>query len=277
MDAGSAIGSIGETMHFLLEQATAVSRGVFDPTETRPRTVLLWQKACAFKSLFNTDKIQRIQRHKSTYYCCSPRSDPMGDDVRDRATVSAAHAAKVVQAFTDQLEGKNTTVDHLMSFAGGSGSRIFGFNGRAGFCTCPAFYPHRQCFHIVGLSVFLGLVDPPETLDTTAVSMMARGNKRKAPGRGAVPLRADEKDVRIAQLEAKVRKLSGCKTPKRAPEIVQPTCLQKPAKRLRQKTNGSGIACRDSPIETAAQETLGVQQNAAVMLQDLAPRCNHNH
>ena len=135
-------------------------------------------------------------------------------------------------------------------------------DGLGSFCACPASYLDGQCFHIVGLSVFLGLVDPPETLDTTAVSMMARGNKRKAPGRGAVPLRADEKDVRIAQLEAKVRKLSGCKTPKRAPEIVQPTCLQKPAKRLRQKTNGSGIACRDSPIETAAQETLWVQQNA---------------
>lgn len=40
-----------------------------------------------------------------------------------------------------------------------------------------------------------------------------RGNKPKAPGRGAVPLRADEKDLHIARLEAELRQLTGRKSP----------------------------------------------------------------
>ena len=103
-------------------------------------------------------------------------------------------------------------MSELLSFAGDSGVRIFGYHGDASFCTCPAFYAHRQCFHIKGLQVFIGIATPAEALDATPVAIAARGNKPKAPGRGAVPLRADQKDVRLAHLEAQLRKLTSPKS-----------------------------------------------------------------
>eukprot|EP00969_Alexandrium_andersonii_P181859 8036965-Alexandrium_andersonii.AAC.1 len=47
-----------------------------------------------------------------------------------------------------------------------------------------------------------GKMNVPETIDATPVSLAQRGNKRKVPGWGAVPMQPDEKDKRIAELEA---------------------------------------------------------------------------
>ena len=67
------------------------------------------------------------------------------------------------------------------------------------------------------------------------------GNKPKAPGRGAVPLKADAKDLRIAQLEAQLRRLK--KVPvqvasakKKRTEPLPPQFLWVPINRLRRKS-----------------------------------------
>ena len=99
-------------------------------------------------------------------------------------------------------------MERLRGLTGPSGARVFGFRGGAAFCTCPAFPSQRRCFHTVGLAIFWGKIEALENLDCSVVSFASRGNKRKAPARGAVPLLADQKDERIAELEAKLRKLT---------------------------------------------------------------------
>ena len=141
--------------------------------------------------------------------------------------------------------GKATTAKQLAKFTGSEGCRVFGILNQVAFCTCPAFYHPRRCFHTLGLEIYLGKVKPPEELDTTPVGLAARGNKPKAPGRYAVPLRSDAKDIRIAQLEAQLRKLRRQdatlplqQTPmtSRAPAAPQPT------RRIRRKTVDQAVA-----------------------------------
>jgi hypothetical protein len=242
LDAGSVVGSVGQTLNFLLQQVESVSTDFYNPYEERPIANQLWQKACAFRSLFNTNKILAVPHANRTYYCCSPRSDPSAGDVRCRLAISRARALSVVLAFVRQMDGAEATMSELLSFAGDAGVRIFGYHGDASFCTCPAFYAHRQCFHIKGLQVFIGIATPPEALDATPVAIAARGNKPKAPGRGAVPLRADQKDVRIAHLEAQLRKLISPKSQaaKKRPHSqvaqVQPVSWSS-TRRLKRKTS----------------------------------------
>ena len=70
----------------------------------------------------------------------------------------------------------------------------------------------RRCFHTLGLGLHLGKLTLPDTIDRTLLAQFSRkGAKCKAPGRGAVPILADQKDARIAQLEAQVRRLQRSK------------------------------------------------------------------
>jgi hypothetical protein len=222
-DAGNVVGSIGEVLVFLLKQVEHVSSNVFDPTKVRKIPSALWQRALLFKTLFYTDHVRRTSYQDQIYYCCQPRTDPESMDVCLRKTISVNHASDMAKAFAAQVTGQDTTVGHLVKFTGPSGVRVFGFKGEVSFCTCPAFCsPGRQCFHTLGLAVWLGKCEPPETEDNTLLSVAARpGNKRKAPPRGSVPLMTDQKDLRIAQLEAALRKV---KRHKGEPETAA-TCI----------------------------------------------------
>ena len=99
--------------------------------------------------------------------------------------------------------------------------RVFGFHDDVGFCNCPAYPAHRNCFHMVGLRLFLGKLELPEDLDDTPLALGSRGNKRKAPARGAVPIRADEKDLYIQKLEVQLRRLKAGPKP-RTPDRTNP-------------------------------------------------------
>lgn len=207
-DAGNVIGSVGETLAFLLQQVEHVANNKFDPKAARPIEESLWKKAVLFKGMFNSTKIQSVRHGLSTLYCCSPRADPEDHNVCHRESISRQHASKMVAAFARQQLGGDTTVQRLNMFSGPSGVRVFGFRGTVAFCTCPAFPGRRRCFHTLGLAIFSGKAEPPDTVDCTLVSLATRGNKRKAPPRGSVPLLADQKDLRIAELEAQLRKAS---------------------------------------------------------------------
>ena len=113
------------------------------------------------------------------------------------------------------------------------------------FCTCPSYPAEKRCFHTVALQLHDGKCKLPENLDDTLVQLSARGNKPKAPGRGSVPLKADEKDLLIAHLRNKVRQME--RNQVNASEVTEvvdvddeaaPASSQlAPIKRLRTKTS----------------------------------------
>ena len=157
-------------------------------------------------TLFRSDKVQAVPFEGQTYYCCLPRGAT--EDVCDRPPISTQRATSLAHQFAVQRAGGHTTFDQLCEIAGPVGGRAFCI-GRGGvFCTCPAFSHPRQCLHTLGLEVFLGKRDLPDWVDDVPLALSARGNKPKAPGRGAVPITADEKDRLIAQLQAQVCKLA---------------------------------------------------------------------
>jgi hypothetical protein len=212
-DAGNVVGSVGATLDFLLQQVQHVSDNSFDPKATRKIENSLWQRAHLFSGLFGTDKIRVVNHDARVFYCCQPRQDPDDDNVCNRAAITQGRAASMAKAFLKQLKGEETAMEQLLGFTGPEGVRVFGFHQDLPFCSCPAFCdPVRSCFHTQGLAIHLGKAVLPDTLDPTLLSSVSRrGNKRKAPGFGAVPLLGDAKDLRIAELEAQVRKLKKCK------------------------------------------------------------------
>jgi hypothetical protein len=263
-DAGNVVGSVGETLAFLLQQVEHVSSNEYHVEADRPIPAKQWHKASSFRNLFGTNKIRHIRHQQSTFYCCSPRADPDDEDVCNREDISQQHAGKMVEAFCKQRQGGDTTVQQLSKFSGPFGVRILGLDNNVFFCTCPAFCGLKQCFHTIGLAVFLGKMTMPETLDATPVVLAARGNKRKAPPRGAVPLLADQKDVRIRQLEAQIRQL---KRPRGEDEdavatqaVVDPVvdATRQPTRRLRRKT-----ACEEASVVVPVEvEVSGSTPNA---------------
>ena len=121
--------------------------------------------------------------------------------------ISSQHARNMARAFAAATEGAPTRAEELYRFSGVSGVRVFGLLRDKGFCSCPSFPAAKRCFHTLGLQVHLEQITLPERLAETPLSLAVRGgNKPKAPGRGSVPMLADEKDARIAQLEALLRK-----------------------------------------------------------------------
>jgi len=276
-DAGNIIASVGATLDFLLQQVQAVSDNAFDPKASRQIPETLWRKAYLFSSLFGTDRIQHVKRDGRPFYCCQPRQDRQGDDVCDRPPISARRAAVMAEAYVQQLKGEETTVARLLEFNGAEGVRVFGYHNGRPFCSCPAFCnPGRLCFHTQGLAIYLGNVVLPDTLDPTLLTTAARkGNARKAPGRGAVPVLADAKDLRIADLEAQLRKLKrgrqgAMSTPAsedvpHAALVLPDSFCEKPARRLRCKTSGAQERTPDSDVTAASMgpSVLGGQQRAA--------------
>jgi hypothetical protein len=219
--AGCVIGSASETISFLLDHVEHLSSNSWDPHATRPVEKALWKKAAAFRTLFDTNKVKSVELAGETYYCCQPSADPASGDVVARGAITAREAKEVVQAFVSQRAGKlvgQSFLDQLSLF-GCAGKRVFGFENEVEFCTCPAYPAKRRCFHTLALSIFLGKVTVPDTIDSTPLAEVARkGNKRKAPPRGAVPILSEEKDGYIADLEAQLRKL-GSRLPVRKKQI----------------------------------------------------------
>ncbi|CAE7659964.1 unnamed protein product, partial [Symbiodinium sp. CCMP2592] len=164
-DAGNVVGSVGETLNFMLEQVEVATKAHFDPTAPRHVDAQLWQKAASFQSLFGTDKIRSVTL-----------------DTR-----------KLLEG------GQETTVEILLTFHGG-------LRGDQAFCTCPAFPAAKRCFHVLALNMHLGKCKVPDELDSTPLGAFGRGNKPKAPGRGSVPLKADDKDLLITSLREQLRK-----------------------------------------------------------------------
>ena len=285
-DAGNVVGSVGETLAFLLQQVEHVSNNAFDSQAVRPIGEALWQRAMDFKQLFKTNKIRDVPHGTGTHYCCAPRSDPDDGNVCDREDMSRLHASELVAAFVAQLQGSETTIEKLVRFAGPSGARIFGFKNAVAFCTCPAFPGPRRCFHTLALAIFLGKADPPDDMDPTPVSLAARGNKRKAPPRGAVPLSADQKDLKIVKLQTQLRRANellrqGCGVaPLGAdPEQAPTPHGWKPLRRLKAKTSmpvaripdvaagrdsireaENAIACKQSEAFLAADPSIGKEE-----------------
>ena len=232
------MGSIGETLAFLLSQVESVAKDGWDPEAERKIDGSLWRRASAFSTLFGTRLVRRIPRVDPPIYCCSPRADPDGDDVCNREAINAQQAQESALAFLSQRRGADVTIEELAKFAGPTGARVFGFQDGVAYCSCPAFYHPRRCLRTIGLHIFLGKVEVPGWLDETRLSLAARGNKPKAPGRGAVPLKADEKDLRIARLEATARRMTDQKSKRGAKRMATPPAPSwKPARRLRAKTS----------------------------------------
>ena len=242
-DAGNVVGSVGETLAFLLSQVESVSRDKWDPEAARKIDESLWRRAVAFSTLFGSPHIRKVPGSSQPTYCCAPRADPSSDDVCSRVDISQSYAEAMVRAFMSQHAGAETSTEELAKFTGPSGARVFGFKGVTAYCSCPAFYHPRRCFHTIGLQIFLGKIEIPDWLDATPLSLAARGNKPRAPGRGAVPLKADEKDLRIARLEATIRKMasqesrSAGKKQGAGSMVALPEPLWTPKRRLHSKTS----------------------------------------
>lgn len=278
-DAGNVIGGVGETLAFVLEQVKTVSNCDFDAEAVRKTEDALWRRAAAFRSLFGTDKVRSVANGGLEYCCCSPRAEPDDDNVCNRGSISTQHATNMVQLFAAQRQGAQTSAEELVKFCGGSGARAFGLQDGRAFCSCPAFCPHRRCFHTLGLELHLGMAQLPKRLDDTPLSLAMRGgNKPKAPGRGAVPLMADEKDSRIAQLEAQLRKMKGqtqskAVSAKRA--SVQKVTVAPPAepmwqplRRLRSKQARPPQSAPSEVAETQEQAEARQEFNAIALVQN---------
>ena len=253
-DVGNVVGSVGETVAFLLSQVEAVSRTDYDPDEPRDIERALWHRAAAFSTLFKTDKVRPVPVDGQTYYCCAPRA--VVEDVCDRPVLSGKRAAALVQAFARQRVGGVTSADQLCQFVGPSGARVFGIGSAGPFCSCLAFSHPRHCLHTLALDVYMGRRELPPWTDDVPLAMAAKGNKPKAPGRGAVPIKVDEKDRLISRLQAQVCKLT---------KQLTPSCDTQKRRRLVGKTADSTNAQPESPSTRSARE----QSNAAALVANL--------
>ena len=124
VDAGNVVGSVGETLSFLLSQVESVSQNLFDPS-SRQIDASLWRRAAAFSTLFNAEQVRSVSHESQTFYCCSPRRDHDDENVCDREVMSTSHAASMVQAAARQKNGGHTTVEKLLQFNGPLGARVF--------------------------------------------------------------------------------------------------------------------------------------------------------
>jgi len=248
------VASVGEVTNFMLQQMEHVSKNEFRPEATRHIPEDLWLRAHSISSLFGTDQIRPCTRLRRTFYCCQPRDDHKDKNVCNRGAISDREAGKLTDAFVAQLAGGATTIPELQSFNGPRGRRIFGYHNDIAFCTCPSFPSARMCFHTIGLALFLGKEKLPDSVDPTLLSSVSRGGaKRKAPGRGAVLLMSDEKDLRIAQLEAQIRKMRRANS-----HVVVADRPWEPTRRCRGKTSQpEAVAAIRTPSDrgTAAPST----------------------
>ena len=232
LDAGGVVGSVGETIAFALAQMLSLSLDGFDPSATRHIEARLWSRAAAFRSLFGTPAIQSVPHMGHTYYVCHPREDSSSADVRSRLPITKDVAKSRVKALAGQLGGQPTTWENLAKHSGGSGDRIIRVIDGKAVCSCPAFCGARMCFHTLGLSLHLGLENLPPVNDDTLLSTAARGGKRKAPNRYAVPLQDDAKDKRIKALQAELarRKDATAQRHPQRPELASKAAvLKRPA------------------------------------------------
>eukprot|EP00973_Karenia_brevis_P054956 7641325-Karenia_brevis.AAC.1 len=187
--------------------------------------------------------IKPIVHSGRTFYCCNPRTDPDNADASQRDPISKRQAQDAVNRYVAQLGGAETTAQELAQITGGMGTRVFGMSQGKPFCTCPAFPAARQCLHTLGLSLFLGTVEAPDTVDQTPLAPRSRGNKPRAPPRGAVPLKADEKDAKIVELQAQVAKLKKTQASTGKPNsawISKLKALPSPTDESNQATAGRG-------------------------------------
>ena len=109
-----------------------------------------------------------------------------------------------------------------------------------------------------------------------SVTSIRKGHKRKQPSRGAAPLLIDQKDLRIAQLEAQVRQLHRSKglpviaekaqvVPLLSPETLPITLPEwTPKRRFGRKTANPERAI----FAQAPEDILRKQQNAIALVQD---------
>ena len=139
------------------------------PDAKRPIDEALWLRSAAFSALFGGNKIRQVSIGGIPYYCANARSDPDDDNVQHRPVLSQKEAAATAKLYVAQLGGADSTIDELRSFSGSEGKRVISCIGGTTTCSCPAFYHPRRCFHTLGLSLKLGLIEIPEGLDPTPV------------------------------------------------------------------------------------------------------------
>ena len=121
-EAGNVVGSVGETLAFLLSQVESVSKDDWDPKAERKIDESLWRRAVAFSTLFRTPLIRKVPRGSQPAYCCAPRADPSSDDVCTRAGISESRAEAMARAFMSQHGGPDACAVGLAKFAGPSGA-----------------------------------------------------------------------------------------------------------------------------------------------------------
>ena len=63
VDAGQVACSVGELLHFILDQVQTASRSEWVSTADRPISARLWLKAAKFQTLFDTDQVRCYEKY----------------------------------------------------------------------------------------------------------------------------------------------------------------------------------------------------------------------
>ncbi|CAE7680733.1 unnamed protein product [Symbiodinium sp. KB8] len=129
VDAGQVACSVGELLHFILDQVQTASRSEWVSTADRPISARLWLKAAKFQTLFDTDQVRCYEKYSLRLFVSCPRDADAADDVSKRAPLPLKRAESLAAAFLAQVDGNPTTMEQLRRFNGPDGHRIFGRSG----------------------------------------------------------------------------------------------------------------------------------------------------
>ena len=102
-DAGSVAMSMRVFAQFLLTEAEYHSKLVWDASHETEPSKDTWQKAVAFRGLFNTAKVREHKHGGIVYHCCKQRTEGKREDVSDRDVISKAETEKAFRVFQELI------------------------------------------------------------------------------------------------------------------------------------------------------------------------------
>ena len=211
-DFGNKVGRVVEVISFILTQVEHASQEVFDPLAMRSIPDGVWLRAKQLATILGGPKIQCVHG----VHCCWGRDHKT--DVTVRKPMAFRVADRLVRNFGLLSTGHRLAAPDIKDL---KEARCFSWLNSQPHCSCPAFAGPRFCLHTVALGLSLVFWALPPELDTTLVSTMRRGNKRRAPSCGAPGPVPDERDAWIKCLEER---------------LALHAALALPQRRLRSKT-----------------------------------------
>ena len=183
-DGSNRVGTISDSLQFLLDQARFESDRPFSTAADRTPSAEQWRKASEFLPLFGTDMLRTVETDWGKWCVCAGR--PQGSSIGTRPSITQGAAQKATRTTAKVLGAEDVAAQDFYAVFQDD-FRVFGHWRGSPFCTCPFFArSQRQCHHVLGFEVHRGTLAMPKDLDDLPLAASARGRPSRPGGRYTV-------------------------------------------------------------------------------------------